>query len=174
MRLRDSPHGRELGRLFEPGLAWANRTLYLLVAFCLLGAAFLILVYSVVEFAAEAGDDFLLAIVFLINDLLLVLIVLEVLGTVRDYLSTGTTSLRIFLYVGIISAIRRIVAIGAETTAGEGVDEAEFTNLMIDLGVHAGVVLALAVALYLFGHQGPIGRGELETARSGPREEPEP
>ena len=45
---------------------------------------------------------------------------------------------------------------------------------MINPGVHAGVVLALAVALFLFGHQGPTSRGELETAQSGPREEPEP
>ena len=157
----DREHGREIGRFVEPLLAQADRLVYAAVALFLLIAALLILAYSVVTFVDNAGDDFILAVILLINDVLLVLIVLELLGTVRDYLATGTTSLRTFLYVGIISAIRRVLAIGAETTVGEGVDAHRFRDLMIDLGVNAAVVLALAAALYLFSRQGPWGqRGE--------------
>jgi uncharacterized membrane protein (DUF373 family) len=155
MLQRERRRMRDLGTLAEPALGVADRWLYLLIAVLLLVAAVMILGYSVVNFAEDAGGDFLLAVIYLINDLLLALIVLEVLGTVRDYLATGTTSLRVFLYVGIISAIRRILAIGAETTVGEGVDTAGFQNLMIDLGVNGLVVLALAAAPYLVGHQFP-------------------
>jgi uncharacterized membrane protein (DUF373 family) len=155
----DRRRGWDLGRIAEPALALADRWVYLLVAVFLIVAAFLILVYSLVSFIDEVGADFPRAVLLLINDLLLVLIVLEVLGTVRDYLATGTTSLRIFLYVGIISAIRRILAIGAQTTIGEGVDRAALRDLMLDLSVNALVVLALAASLYLVGHQMPLVRG---------------
>ena len=106
-------------------------------------------VYSVTTFAQDFNGNFPLGLIAFINDLLLVLIVLEVLGTVRSYLETGVTSLEPFLYIGIISATRRILAIGAQTTLGELQGES-FNHLMIDLGVNGGVVLALAVALFLF------------------------
>jgi uncharacterized membrane protein (DUF373 family) len=154
----DRAHGRDIGRFVEPLLAHADRLIYAVVALFLVIGAVLILGYSVVAFVDNAAEDFILAVIALINDVLLVLILLELLGTVRDYLATGRTSLRTFLYVGIISAIRRVLAIGAETTVGEGVDATRFRNLMIDLGVNAFVVLALAAALFLFSRQGRWGR----------------
>ena len=158
MHQDDRDHGRDIGRFVEPLLARADRLVYAAVAFFLLIGALLILAYSVFTFVDTAGENFILAVILALNDVLLVLIVLELLGTVRDYLATGTTSLRVFLYVGIISAIRRILAIGAETTIGEGVETGHFRDLMLDLGVNAAVVLALAVALFLFSRQGPWRR----------------
>lgn len=160
MARRERIFDRDIGRLAQLAVGWTDRLLYLIVGALLLVAAFLIIAYAVVNFFQQADDDFILAVIVLINDLLLVLIVLEVLGTVRDYLATGSISLRVFLYVGIISAIRRILAIGAQTTVGEGLDRAGFRDLMLDLGVNALVVLALAAALYLVGHQFPalLGR----------------
>ena len=75
--------------------------------------------YSLVTFFKNLNDDFPLDVITFVNDLLLVLIILEVLGTVRSYLANGETTLRPFLYIGIISATRRILAIGARTTLGE-------------------------------------------------------
>jgi uncharacterized membrane protein (DUF373 family) len=160
MAQRNRPGRGEIGRFAEPAVGWAERLLYLLVGAVLLIAAILIITYAIVNFFQRVGDDFLLAVLVLINDMLLVLIVLEILGTVRDFLATGSISVRISLYVGIISAIRRILAIGVQTTIGEGLDRAGFRDLMLDLGVNALVVLALAVALYLVGHQFPalLGR----------------
>lgn len=135
-------------------LEWADRGLYVLIAILFLGAALVMGAYSVVTFLRDLRGNLPLGIIVFINDLLLVLIILEVLGTVRGYLATGTTSLRPFLYIGIISATRRILAIGAQTTLGEVGDESQFRRLMIDLGINGAVVLALALALYLFGrHQ---------------------
>src|SRR6195256_179312 len=108
----------------ETGLGVADEALYLLVALLFLIAAFAMGVSSVITFIKNVNDDFPLDIITFVNDLLLVLIILEVLGTVRSYLATGTTSLRPFLYIGIISATRRILALGAKTTIGEASSEA--------------------------------------------------
>ena len=144
----------------EAALELADQGIYVLVAVLFLFAAIAMGAYSVVTFVKNLSDDFPLDIIAFINDLLLVLIILEVLGTVRSYLATGTTSLRPFLYISIISATRRILAIGAQTTLGEVNSENTFRHLMIDLGVNGAVVLALAVALYLFGRQPPDAPSE--------------
>jgi len=151
----------------ERTLDWADEGLYFLVAILFLVAAAAMGVYSVVTFARNVEDDFPLDIITFVNDLLLVLIILEVLGTVRSYLATGTTSLRPFLYIGIISATRRILAIGAKTTIGEVSSEDTFRHLMIDLGINAAVVLALAIALYLFSRHVPA---EEQNDRSSSRQ----
>lgn len=149
----DRKPSREPARFLSAWLELGDRAVYVMVALLLLGVSFAIVVYSAVTFTMEATDDFLLAVVALINDLLLVLILMELLGTVRSYLSTGITSLRVFLYVGIISAVRRVLAIGAQTTVGEGVSDDIFRNLMLDLAVNAGLILALALSLWLLSLQ---------------------
>lgn len=145
-------------------LEYADRMVYASVGVLFLSAAVAMGVYSCVVFIRDLTADFPLALITFINDLLLVLIILEVLGTVRRYLETGTTSLGPFLHIGIISATRRILAIGAQTTLGQVKNE-PFDHLMIDLGVNGGVVLALAVALYLFSRRSPA-----ETPRAQVRE----
>jgi len=145
------PEHRAVAHLFPHAwLEFGDQLLYFLVAVLFLGAAGAMGVYAVVNFVENVTGDFPLDIIAFVEDLLLVLIILEVLGTVRSYLERGSTSLRPFLYIGIISATRRILAIGAETTVGHGATETEFRHLMIDLGINGAVVLALALALYLF------------------------
>jgi phosphate starvation-inducible membrane PsiE len=140
-----------------------DRAVYLLVALLFLLAALAMALYTAANLVLNAHDDFPRRLVEFVDGLLLVLIIMEVLGTVRSYLSTGHTSLRPFLYIGIISATRRILAIGAETTLGHASSEALFRRQSIDLGVNAAVVLALAAALFLLGRQA-AGRGAEETA----------
>src|SRR6266566_3275308 len=137
----------------EAWLEQADRSLYVLVAVLFLTAALAMGGYSLVTFFKHLNDDFPLDVITFVNDLLLVLIILEVLGTVRSYLANGETTLRPFLYIGIISATRRILAIGARTTLGEISSESTFRHLMIDLGVNGAVVLALGIALYLVSRQ---------------------
>src|SRR5713226_1290874 len=90
------------------------------------------------------------AIIKLVSDLLLVLIIMEVLGTVIHYLKAHATSLRPFLFIGIVSATRGILSIGAKLSVGE-VKGGQFTNDMIELGVSAAVILALGITLKLLG-----------------------
>jgi uncharacterized membrane protein (DUF373 family) len=94
------------------------------------------------------------AIIQLISDLLLVLIIMEVLGTVIHYLKSHITSLHPFLFIGIISATRGILSIGARLSVeGTNVLTPEFNRSMIELGVNAAVILALGITLKLLGNQ---------------------
>lgn len=157
--------GRDPHELTAPWLDWADRAVYVLVALLFLLAAVAMGIYAVITFLQHLHDDFPLQLIAFINDLLLVLIIMEVAGTVRSYLTSGTTSLRPFLYIGIISATRRILAIGAASALNEPSSESQFRHLMIDLGVNGAVVLALAAALFLFSqHQGK----DAETAEGQP------
>jgi uncharacterized membrane protein (DUF373 family) len=93
------------------------------------------------------------AIIQLISDLLLVLIIMEVLGTVIHYLKSHITSLHPFLFIGIISATRGILSIGARLSVeGSNVLNSEFNRSMIELGVNAAVILALGITLKLLGN----------------------
>lgn len=93
------------------------------------------------------------AIIQLISDLLLVLIIMEVLGTVMDYLGEDRfrgRPLKPFLHIGIISVTRGILSIGAKlSVGGERIDTAEFNRAMIELGVYAAVILAIGITLKL-------------------------
>jgi uncharacterized membrane protein (DUF373 family) len=90
------------------------------------------------------------AIIKLISDLLLVLIIMEVLSTVIHYLKSHATSLRPFLFIGIISATRGILSISARL-AIETVTGNDFSQAMIELGVNAAVILALGMTLKMLG-----------------------
>jgi uncharacterized membrane protein (DUF373 family) len=114
-------------------------------------AALGMLGYSVIVFPADLrSTGFGLAIVSLVNDLLLVMIIMEVLRTVLSYLQERGSSLQPFLFIAAISATRRILAIGAQmSVAGENIASDRFEKAMLDLGANAGVILAIAAALYL-------------------------
>jgi uncharacterized membrane protein (DUF373 family) len=149
-----------LSRRFEarviPALEGADALVYSLVALVFLAAAFGMLGYSVLAFPKNvAGDQgFPGAIIELINDLLLVMIIMEVLRTVVSYLAERGGSLRPFLLIAAISATRRILAIGAQMSiAGEHLAPDRFQQAMIDLGVNAGAILAIAIALNLLGRR---------------------
>jgi uncharacterized membrane protein (DUF373 family) len=79
---------------------------------------------------------------------------MEVLGTITHYLKSQATSLRPFLFIGIISATRSILSVGAKlSVGGSSMDPSEFQHAMIELGVSAAVVLALGITLKLLGRE---------------------
>ena len=136
----------------------ANFLIYTLVGFCFLIVAFLGLAYCIWDFSTifttgisptTTGQS----IILLISNLLLVLIIMEVLGTVMHYLESRETSLRPFLYISIISATRGILSIGARLSLeGLNIRANEFTQAMIELGVNGAVILALGITIRMLGH----------------------
>jgi hypothetical protein len=61
--------------------------------------------------------------------------------------------LRPFLFIGIISATRSILLIGAKLTVGSDINQGvSFSSDMIELGVSAGVILALGITIKLLGN----------------------
>ncbi len=143
------------GRLLDHG----DTLIYAAVGVCFFLGGLVALGYSFWNFAyqllkAPSINPTIMvgAIVQLISDLLLVVIIMEVLGTVIHYLKSHVTSLRPFLFIGIISATRGILLIGAKLTVFGSTDRTtNFTNDMIELGVSAGVILALGITIKLLG-----------------------
>ncbi len=91
-------------------------------------------------------------IIKLISNLLLVLIIMEVLGTVVEYIKTHANSVSPFLFIGIISATRGILSIGARLSVERiSLPNQEFTSAMIELGVNGAVIVGLGVTLRLLG-----------------------
>ncbi len=143
------------GRLLDRG----DTLIYAIVGVCFFLGGFVALGYSFWNFAYQllttrsiTPQVMVEAIVQLISDLLLVVIIMEVLGTVIHYLKSHVTSLRPFLFIGIISATRGILLIGAKLTVGSDMSKStNFTSDMIELGVSAGVILALGITIKLLG-----------------------
>lgn len=150
-------------------LGWLGKwedAAFILIAVFLLLAAMAMLGYSV------AGIRHLstASIYLFIHDLLFVMIILEILGTVLAYLRDRRISIRPFLFIGIIFAIRKILMVGAKLTAGtaegHGAETGEavqavaaavvqpwhhdiFFREMIEMGVGAVIVLMLVFAYYI-------------------------
>jgi uncharacterized membrane protein (DUF373 family) len=169
--------------LATKALELVDTVVYILVGVCFCGAALYSLGYAAYSFgtqvavrlqsgqgnwvdllfgagkAGQAGQD----IITLVSDLLLTLIIMEVLGTVVHHLRDRETTLKPFLFIGIISATRGILAVGARLSVSTDVHITdEFVRDMIELGVNAVVIIALGVAMKLIGpllEEGATGSG---------------
>ena len=157
-KLSDEPENRIANfsiRLLDTG----DAIVYVIVGVCFFLGAIFALGYSFWEFylgLSKANSDPSLvgqAIIQFVSDLLLVLIIMEVLGTVTHYLKERATSLRPFLFIGIISATRGILSIGARLSVeGSSIQTPEFQKAMIELGINGAVILALGITIKLLGN----------------------
>ena len=151
-------------RVQNPVRRWSLRLLdaldfvvYALVGLAFVGAALLALGYSLAHLVLNFGialpvTGVVQDVLNFVSDLLLVLIIMEVLGTVRSYLEKGDTSVKPFLFIGIISATRGILSIGARLSIqGTQLTADEFRNSMIELGINAVVIVALGITIRVLG-----------------------
>ncbi|HEU5231073.1 MAG TPA: phosphate-starvation-inducible PsiE family protein [Ktedonobacteraceae bacterium] len=145
----------------------ADNIVYIIVGVCFFLAALFVIGFGLWNFITtllqvpslgtlEQPSFIVAAIVHLIADLLLVLIIAEVLGTIVHYLNDHVTSLRPYLGIGIISAIRVILALGAELLTMQESTQQDFLNIMIELGVTTGVILVLSITLKMLERHGDI------------------
>jgi len=87
-----------------------------------------------------------------VNGVLFAIIIMEVMRTVMAHFDRGGLQLQPFLIIGIISAVREILSVGAHLSLDStGRDGAASTVhlALLELGVNAGVVVGLAAALVL-------------------------
>ncbi len=97
------------------------------------------------------GGSGLLAVM---DRLLFVLMLAEILHTVRVSIQSGTLDAEPFLIVGLIASIRRVLVItleSSEATPGKAVEgqQGVFQASMIELGVLAGLIMVMVVSIYL-------------------------
>jgi len=138
--------GHRIERLLRP-LVIAEDVLHYAIAVALVGVGVVVLFRSVADGFNGSGDLLSEIVPGVINSLLFVVIVLELLGTVTAHFKRGGFQLRPFLIIGIISAVRHILTVGAKSSLGKGIPKDEFNRVMIEFGVNVGIILALVIAL---------------------------
>lgn len=134
-------------------LRTGDSILYAVVGVSFFLAALIALGYSYWDFTSfiwkvEEPRKAAEAIIRFVSDLLLVIIIVEVMGTVIHYLEEHKTSLRPFLNIGIVSATRGILSISAKLSV-ETLQGDAFRNAMVELAVNVSVILVLGITLKL-------------------------
>ena len=105
-----------------------------------------------------------LPLLLIVDRLLFVMMLAEILHTVRVSIRSGTLTSEPFLIVGLIASIRRVLVITMESSqvtgaamqvTGPGV----FQNSMIELGVLGMLILVLVVSIFLIRRSAPARAG---------------
>ena len=167
-------HGRDgaMGELEPPqekwlrhtaqGFLWVEHATYMALGVLLslavlfgLGGAAWVLVSGLADWTGTR------TILLIIDRLLFVLMVVEILHTVRASMRTGALTSEPFLVVGLIATIRRVLVITLEssetTKQTELSDNAQrlFHASMMELGVLAVLILVMVVSIRLLRPVGP-------------------
>jgi uncharacterized membrane protein (DUF373 family) len=108
--------------------------------------------------AVDGGNENLL--VLTIDRLLFVLMVVEILHTVRVSFRAGTLECEPFLIVGLIASIRRVLVITLESSQanlpGKWTPESRelLTSTMLELGVLGALILVMVISIYMLRKSG--------------------
>lgn len=127
-------------------LIYGEKIIYTLIALFLFAAAFLLVydeILSIIHFFTEANR--IQVIIEIISKTLLLLMVIEILSTVRISIRDHTVCAEPFFIVGLIASIRRILIISVETAYSPEY----FTNYMIEIGVLVGLSVVFVVSIVL-------------------------
>jgi uncharacterized membrane protein (DUF373 family) len=84
-----------------------------------------------------------------VNDILFIVIILEILRTVISRFTDGVYQLDKFLIIGVIAAVRHILTVGASLTLESGKSDEAFRRAIYEMGLNAGIVVALVFAIFL-------------------------
>src|SRR5580704_4665761 len=98
----------------------------------------------------------------ILNTVLLVMMTMEIVYTVAISLESHVLNAEAFLLVGIIAGIRRMLVITATSTEVEAHAD-QFHNMLVELGLLAATVVALAGAIWILrysAHQYANGQGD--------------
>lgn len=93
-----------------------------------------------------------------VDQLLFVLMLVEILHTVRVSIRSGNLNAEPFLIVGLIASIRRVLVITLQSSTAQQQGAADhlvtFRNSMIELGVLAVLILTMVMSIYLIRQSG--------------------
>ncbi|HVC05465.1 MAG TPA: phosphate-starvation-inducible PsiE family protein [Candidatus Acidoferrales bacterium] len=129
------------------------------IALVLLVLAAVVLVRSFADFLGSWGG-YPQTLISAVDGVLVVIILVDIMRTVLTHLEGWAFPFRPFLVIGIIAAVRDILAVSTRLTLSSGgttVGEIPVTQSLIELATSAGVVLILAVALFLTREQNVEG-----------------
>lgn len=143
-----TPGEQRLVRMIEPIFDGGNLLLYVLVGFLLFCLAIAALGYALFTIPKNLEQGLPYTLTSLLSELLLVLILAEIIRTIATFIATKTSSVRPFLTVALISSVRRILSVGAELSLEE-LEGDKFTRAMTELAVDGGLILIVALSLFL-------------------------
>jgi len=135
------------------------------VAIALLVLAADVLVRSFIDFFTSPSSGYTQALISAVDGVLVVIILVDIMRTVLTHLEGWGFPFRPFLVIGIIAAVRDILAVSTRLTFSAGSQPAgtpTVTQSLFELGTNAGVILVLALALFLT-------RGQNVDAETDPR-----
>jgi uncharacterized membrane protein (DUF373 family) len=135
------------------------------VAIVLLVLAADVLVRSFIDFFTSPSSGYTQALISAVDGVLVVIILVDIMRTVLTHLEGWGFPFRPFLVIGIIAAVRDILAVSTRLTFSAGSQPAgtpTITQSLFELGTNAGVILVLALALFLT-------RGQNVDAETDPR-----
>ena len=147
-------HAEELAERAPAVVIIAERWISIIIAAFLVLAALLALVVVGVRLTEGLVHDGLDArlIVVVVDHLLLVLVLVEILHTVRQSIEARELKAEPFLIVGLIATVRRILLVTLESSdAGMSPNRAaeNFGHNMIELGVLAGLTAVLVASIFV-------------------------
>lgn len=133
----------------------ADDIMHFAVAITLMACAALILFRTIPNFFHPDKT----AILHVLNDVLLALIVMELMWPIVRFLRRKPFDLNPFLYIGIISSIRRLLMIEAEHSMLARLENkalvwAEVWPVLAEMGTNVLIILLLAIALRLISQKG--------------------
>ncbi len=132
--------------LADRGLRVAEQVVYVFACLLLLAGAVALLAKAGYDLVTLEGDGVTETASTMLDTLLLVFVLVELLSAVRATFTEQRLVAEPFLLVGVIATIKELVVTGNEARdkTGEAFDEAA-----IEIGVLSGLLLVLAVALFL-------------------------
>ena len=120
--------------------------IYIIIIVLLFASAGLLIYDEVLTFLHITSESFgIMLIIEIIAKTLLLLMIIEILTTVRISIQKHELSAEPFLIVGLIASIRRILIISVETAY---VQE-HFNNFMIEIGVLTGLIFIFIISIVL-------------------------
>ena len=127
-------------------LIFGEKIIYLVIVLFLFAGAFLLIfdeIKTILHFSGE--ENRIKIIIEIIAKTLLLLMIIEILATVRISIKEHTVCAEPFFIVGIIASIRRILIISVETAYMPE----HFKNYMIEIGVLVGLSLVFVFSIVL-------------------------
>lgn len=156
-----------VNRRLTPLLERSETTIYIATALILVGAAGALLLLALSETVARVSEGaHMEALLNLLDRSLLVLMLAEIIYTVRRIARTHRLEAEPFFIVAIIAAIRRMLVITAESTAHVNLQDPTFQAALAELGLLALIILALAVGVRLIRRSDPESAAAKENGES--------
>lgn len=131
---------------FNKVISAGEKIIYLIIVILLFASAILLIIDEFRVFFDLSKQEFdIKQIIDIIAKTLLLLMIIEILATVRISVSEHILSAEPFLIVGLIASVRRILIISIETTYKPEF----FQHYMIEIGVLSVLIFVFIISIVL-------------------------